>query len=109
MERLLRYPWPGNARELQNAIQRGVILARNNILTINELPPKVVGREISPARILSEAVDKRMSLDQIEHDYIRAILEAVDGNKTEAASILQIDRKTLYRKLEESARGLADE
>jgi two-component system response regulator PilR (NtrC family)/two-component system response regulator HydG len=105
MERLLRYHWPGNARELQNAIQRGVILARNDILTIKELPPKVVGRDIRPGKILSEAVDKRMSLDQLEHDYIRAVLDAVNGNKTEAATILQIDRKTLYRKLEEPSNG----
>ena len=105
MERLLRYSWPGNARELQNAIQRGVILGRNNILTIKELPPKVAGRDLAPARILSEAVDKRMSLDQLEHEYIRAVLDAVNGNKTEAASILRIDRKTLYRKLEEPSNG----
>jgi two-component system, NtrC family, response regulator AtoC len=104
MARLLRYPWPGNARELQNAIQRGVILARNNILTIMELPPKVAGLDFSPARTLSEAVDKRMSLDQLEHNYIRAVVDAVNGNKTEAANILRIDRKTLYRKLELSER-----
>jgi DNA-binding NtrC family response regulator len=101
MERLLRYRWPGNARELQNAIQRGVILARDNILTVRELPPKVAGLDLSPARMLSEAVDKRISLDQLERDYIRAVVDAVEGNKTEAANILQIDRKTLYRKLEE--------
>jgi DNA-binding NtrC family response regulator len=101
MARLLRYPWPGNARELQNAIQRGVLLARNNILTIKELPPKVAGLDISPARILSEAVDKRISLDQLEHDYVRAVVDAVNGNKSEAATILRIDRKTLYRKLDE--------
>jgi DNA-binding NtrC family response regulator len=104
MARLLRYPWPGNARELQNAIQRGVILARNNILTLMELPPKVAGLDFSPARTLSEAVDKRMSLDQLEHNYIRAVVDAVNGNKTEAANILRIDRKTLYRKLELSER-----
>jgi DNA-binding NtrC family response regulator len=101
MERLLRYHWPGNARELQNAIQRGVILARDNALTVRELPPKVAGLELSPARMLGEAVDKRISLDQLERDYIRAVVDAVQGNKTEAANILQIDRKTLYRKLEE--------
>jgi DNA-binding NtrC family response regulator len=102
MIRLLRHPWPGNARELQNAIQRGVILARNNVLTIKELPPKVAGLDITPGKVLSEAVDKRMSLDQLERDYVRAVVEAVNGNKTEAANILKIDRKTLYRKLEES-------
>ena len=101
MARLMLYAWPGNARELQNAMQRGVLLARNNILTIKELPPKVAGLDISPARMLSEAVDKRMSLDRLEHDYIHAVVDAVNGNKTEAATILRIDRKTLYRKLEE--------
>lgn len=101
MTRLLRYPWPGNARELQNAIQRGVILARNNVLTINDLPPKVAGLDFSAAKMLSEAVDKRISLDQLEHDYVRAVVDAVNGNKTEAANILRIDRKTLYRKLED--------
>ncbi len=109
MARLLRYPWPGNARELQNAIQRGVILARNNVLTINELPPKVAGTGFSAARMLSEAVDKRLSLDQLERDYIRAVVEAVNGNKNEAASILRIDRKTLYRKLEEASETESNE
>jgi len=105
MARLLRYSWPGNARELQNAIQRGVILARNNLLTIDELPPRVAGLEFSGVRMLTEAVEKRVSLEQLEHDYVRAVLDAVNGNKTEAAAILQIDRKTLYRKLEEPSDG----
>jgi two-component system, NtrC family, response regulator HydG len=104
MARLLRYPWPGNARELHNAIQRGVILARNDMLTIKELPPKVAGHDFSPVKMLAEAVDKRMTLDQLERDYIRAVLDTVNGNKTEAAAILQIDRKTLYRKLEEPSK-----
>jgi DNA-binding NtrC family response regulator len=103
MSRLLRYPWPGNARELQNAIQRGVILSRNNTISVKELPPKVAGLELSSIRMLNEAVDKRMSLDQLEQDYVQAVLDSVNGNKTEAANILGIDRKTLYRKLEESS------
>ena len=44
------------------------------MLTINELPPKIAGLDFSPARMLSEAVDKRISLDQLEHDYIRAVV-----------------------------------
>jgi two-component system response regulator HydG len=103
MARLLRYPWPGNARELQNAIQRGVLLARDNMLTVKELPPKVAGLEVSPGKMLGEAVDKRISLEQLEYEYIRAVLDSVNGNKTEAANILRIDRKTLYRKLGESS------
>jgi DNA-binding NtrC family response regulator len=90
---------------MQNAIQHGVILARNNILTIKELPPRVTGLDLSSSKMLRDAVDKRITLDQLERDYVRAVLEAVNGNKTEAASILGIDRKTLYRKLEESSDG----
>jgi len=56
MTRMLRYPWPGNARELQNAIQRGVILCRNDVITIKELPPRVAGQDLSPTQMLAEAV-----------------------------------------------------
>jgi len=65
----------------------------------------VSGHDFSSARMLSEAVDKRMSLEEFERGYIRAVVDAVNGNKTEAASILRIDRKTLYRKLEEPSNG----
>jgi DNA-binding NtrC family response regulator len=101
MARLLRYPWPGNVRELQNAIQRGVILSRgSSVMSATHLPPKVAGLEVSAAKMLSEAVEKQLRLDQLEHHYIHAILDSVKGNKTEAANILGIDRKTLYRKLD---------
>jgi transcriptional regulator with PAS, ATPase and Fis domain len=101
MTRLMRYRWPGNIRELQNAIQRAIILCRDNTLTTKDLPPKVAGYDMSPRRAIEEAVDRRLSLDLLEREYVRAVLESVNGNKREAAAILQIDRKTLYRKLEE--------
>ena len=87
--------------ELQNAIQRAIILCRDNTLTTKDLPPKVAGYDMSPRRAIEEAVDRRLSLDLLEREYVRAVLESVNGNKREAAAILQIDRKTLYRKLEE--------
>jgi len=88
-------------RELQNAIQRGVILSRgSSVMSTTHLPPKVAGLEVSAAKMLIEAVEKQMRLDQLEHQYIHAILDSVKGNKTEAANILGIDRKTLYRKLD---------
>jgi len=101
MESLMRYRWPGNVRELQNAIQRGVILCHDNRLTVKDLPPRVAGTGIPSAKLFEDVVARRVSLDQVERDYVRSVLESVNGNKTEAAAILKIDRKTLYRKLGE--------
>jgi len=99
---LLHYAWPGNVRELQNAIHSAVILSRNGVITQDDLPPRLAGPEKTPARMAEEAVTRKLSLAEFEREYIRKILAAVDGNKTEAAAILQIDRKTIYRKLEEA-------
>ena len=99
-ERLLHYPWPGNIRELQNALQRAFILCRANRIERTDLPAKIAGTEASD-RITDEALSRRLTLDQLEREYIRNVLVSVSGNKTEAAAILGIDRKTLYRKLED--------
>jgi DNA-binding NtrC family response regulator len=68
---------------------------------LSDLPPKVAGGSEESANALRDVVERRVSLEQLEHEYVRAVLESVNGNKTEAAAILRIDRKTLYRKLEE--------
>jgi two-component system response regulator HydG len=98
---LVRHRWPGNVRELQNAIQRGVILCRNGKFTAQELPTRVTGIRAEPASVFEDAVGRRLSLDRLEREYVRSVLDSVNGNKTDAAAILQIDRKTLYRKLED--------
>ena len=98
---LTRYRWPGNVRELQSAIQTGVILCRESKLGVKDLPARVTGGGVSSAKILEDLVQRRLSLDQLEREYVRAVLESVNGNKTEASVILQIDRKTLYRKIED--------
>jgi two-component system response regulator HydG len=102
MASLIRYPWPGNVRELQNAIQSSVILCRENRLMIADLPPRVAGTDQNIGNDFNQAVAQRRSLEELERQYVRMVLASVNGNKSEAAAILQIDRKTLYRKLEES-------
>jgi len=102
MDFLMNYRWPGNVRELQSAIQSGVILSRNGRLGVEDLPANMTGRIAPTASLLEDAAARRLSLDRVEAQYARMILEAVGGNKTEAASILKIDRKTLYRKLGEN-------
>jgi two-component system, NtrC family, response regulator HydG len=98
---LTHYRWPGNVRELHNVIQAAVLLCGDGKLRVKDLPPRIAGIQTSPKLTIAEAVDRRLSLDRLEREYVRAILGSVNGNKREAAAILQIDRKTLYRKLEE--------
>ena len=98
---LMRYRWPGNVRELHNVMRTAVLLSGGRKLTLKDLPPRIAGTDTSPRLTIAEAVDRRLSLDRLEREYVRAIVGSVNGNKREAAAILQIDRKTLYRKLEE--------
>ena len=98
MDCLLRYPWPGNIRELQNAIQRALIMCHEGRIKRSDLPPKVAGEYLSSVN-LESAVARGMTLEELEQEYIGAIMASVGGNKTEAATLLGIDRKTLYRKL----------
>ncbi len=100
-QRLLDYDWPGNVRELENAIERAVTLTRFDQVMIDDLPPKI--REHQSARLVVDddgAPESMMTLSDLEKRYIRTVLSAVDGNKSRAAKILGLDRRTLYRRLE---------
>ncbi|OQX12026.1 MAG: Fis family transcriptional regulator, partial [Thiothrix lacustris] len=96
MSVLLGYHYPGNVRELENLIERGVALARGNELTLAELPAALAAQAI---HALPEAPTELPSLVQREEEYIRYVLEHCDGNRTKAAQILGIDRVSLWRKL----------
>ncbi|HET6370903.1 MAG TPA: helix-turn-helix domain-containing protein, partial [Nitrospiria bacterium] len=98
MASLLDYPWPGNVRELENAIERAVTLCQGEKITLDDLPPTLSGNQ--PGRfVLDEALQKQLPLEAVEREYVQRIMDLVGGNKVKAAHILQIDRKTLYRKL----------
>jgi transcriptional regulator with PAS, ATPase and Fis domain len=99
---LLAYPWPGNVRELQNVIERGVALAETTEIRLDDLPNHV--RERRTNDFLAAAVARKMTLSELERDYIERVLADENGNKTRSAQRLGLDRKTLYRKLEEYAR-----
>jgi len=99
-EVLTRYPWPGNIRELQNAIQQAIILCSGGRITRADLPDRITGEHKSPAR-LEELASRRMALEEVEREYARAVLTSVNGHRGEAAAILGVDRKTLTRKLED--------
>ena len=98
-DKLLAYGWPGNVRELQNSIERATALTRDDEIQESDLPRKL--REYKPSHILivSNEPAELVPLEEVERRYILRVLEAVSGNKKEAARILKLDRKTLYRKL----------
>ncbi len=100
---LLEYPWPGNVRELANAVERAVTLARSNRIDLEDLPPVMTGGD-EDQRLLNQIGSKIGSLADFEREYVQRVLQQVGGNKLKAAQILQIDRKTLYRKLREKAK-----
>ena len=98
---LTAYSWQGNVRELENTIERAVALARGAVLTIEDLPERIRQAGGQTTAILAAAKSKRLTLDQLEQAYILEILRETGGNKSRAAEIIGLDRKTLYRKLDE--------
>jgi DNA-binding NtrC family response regulator len=102
---LLAYNWPGNVRELMNVLERGIALCQGELIADDDLPSQV--REKRPVDFLGAAVARRMSLAELEREFIERVLEDEAGNKTRAAQRLGLDRKTLYRKLDEYAKATA--
>jgi two-component system response regulator HydG len=100
---LLAYPWPGNVRELENVIERAVALCDTEVIGLDDLPPQV--KERRSTDMLAAAIARGLTLAELEREYIERVLAAEGGNKTRAAARLGLDRKTLYRKLEEYARA----
>ena len=94
-DQLLRYGWPGNVRELENAMERAVALARSSRVTIEDLPEEI--RRAFPTPVVNEGTVQ--SLSKVEKDYVLAVLELNDGNRTRTARQLGIGSATLYRKL----------
>jgi two-component system NtrC family response regulator len=91
---MITYDWPGNVRELRNVIERGIILAENDLITTKCLPS-----DIADSLEQGEPLAALPTLEQQEKRYILRVMEHVDQNRTQAARILGIGRKTLYRKL----------
>ncbi len=97
---MMDYPWPGNVRELENVVERALTLARGEKILPDDLPQTIRGAR-GDRRILDEAAERTLPLHDVEKEYILRILEKTGGNKYQAAQVLGIDRKTLYRKLAE--------
>lgn len=100
-EKLLSYHWPGNVRELRNVIERAVALTRFDRIAPEDLPKKINEYRSSDVFIGGDDPNDLIRMDEVERRYIMHVVRTVGSNKTLAAKILGLDRKTLYRKLQQ--------
>ena len=106
MQRLIHAEWKGNARELENTIERALALSDSKEIQAEDLPLELPdpASSLGSGRVLiRSAALRKLSLREIEDLYIDEILESTGGNKVQAAKVLGIDRKTLYRRAERTA------
>jgi len=98
---LMQQPWPGNVRQLRNAVQNLVVMADGDAVEARHLPPNLRSTSDADADAPAPSLEGAMSLDALEKQAIRNALQATAGNREQAAQVLGIGERTLYRKLKE--------
>jgi len=99
LDRLMQYEWPGNIRELRNLIERLQILHEGDEVTAADLPPEF-GR--APRAVAAPADEPLVPLHELERRYVERVLRATGWNKAQAARVLEVDIKTLNKKIRDS-------
>jgi two-component system response regulator HydG len=100
LDLLVRYDWPGNIRELENCIERAVIMAKEEMITPVDFPPQI--QKLSGEKETGGfAIPYGISLEAMERELIVKTLAETGGNRTRASEILGINRRTLQNKLKE--------
>ena len=89
-------------RELENTIERAIALSRFDAISVEDLPRKITEFRSSSVELDAESPTELLTLEQLEDRYVRKVLAMAGGNKTRAAQILGIDRRSLYRRLEKT-------
>jgi DNA-binding NtrC family response regulator len=98
---LMHHDWPGNIRELENSIERAVILCQGEQITCKELPPGIQPKEEQNAANRGSVTTSGLTLKDMEREMIRTTLRETDGNKSQTAKKLGIARQTLKNKIKE--------
>ncbi|MCG3162718.1 MAG: Transcriptional regulatory protein ZraR [Acidobacteria bacterium] len=100
---LTAYDWPGNVRELESSVEYAALRARGAEIVPEDLPPKLQSEDVrgkAARSTLSALYDDLPTLDELERRYLLRVLEVVGGNRSRAAEVMGIDRRTLYRMAE---------
>jgi two-component system response regulator AtoC len=103
LDALVAYRWPGNIRELQNVVERAVILARGDRLSLRDLPESVVRKHEHSDSGRPQDLNLRRARRAVEIDLIQIALRATGGNRTHAAKLLEISHRALLYKIKEYA------
>ena len=98
--KLVGYHWPGNVRELENCIERAVAFAQFDQVTVDDLPEKIRDYRTDAFVVSANDATEVMTLAEVERRYVNRVLTILGGNKTRAAEVLGIDRRTLHRKID---------
>jgi two-component system response regulator HydG len=102
LDALMRYAWPGNIRELENVVERAVILTREDYVPFSDLPEAIRGASDDDlSKEVREGLRPGMTIKEMEHELIIKTLEDNDGNRTRTSRVLGITRRTLQHKLKE--------
>jgi sigma-54 dependent transcriptional regulator, acetoin dehydrogenase operon transcriptional activator AcoR len=99
------YPWPGNIRELENVIERAIIISQSERITVDQLPGYIASssRHAAAPETPAPSENNVRNLEHLEKNEIRRALKEVDGNISLCSKLLGISRNTLYRKMKQYA------
>jgi len=101
LKALLAYRWPGNVRQLRNALETAVLVSGGDVIELQDLPGEVIQGVVSPSSPEPIPLPASRTLTEIERDAIRDALAKTGGNKTAASKLLGIALRTLHRKVKE--------
>jgi two-component system, NtrC family, response regulator AtoC len=96
---LIAYPWPGNVRQMQNLVERAAVFSDTREIDVDDLPDEIRSTTVPSPRF--ETLGQELTLAEVERQHILGVLERVGGNRSRAAELLGLSRRTLYRRLEE--------
>ncbi len=107
-QRLISYSWPGNVRQLENILERLLVLSSGDLITIDDLPEELISPSATSAALWPNLPEEGLSLEEIERELISRALDKFKGNQTQAARYLDISRRTLIYRMEKHGLAAGD-